>query len=180
MIDKSKCDNLTNLIYSTNDNEFIEFIKKREFFKQQLYQLTDFHGYLYCESLIPSNERFLYFSEKMKKAIENRTFENIHLIVCVHGLEGFLFFINIFKFYLQLIMYFLGTSEDLTAYRNYLQIAHPDQNLFFLLSKINKGKTWSNLNEMGENLLFEIESFIQNMPIPPTKISYIFFCFKIN
>lgn len=67
-------------------------MKKREFFKQQLYRLTDFRGYLYCESIIANHGRFICFSKKMKNAIERRTFGNIHLIICVHGLEGFFIF----------------------------------------------------------------------------------------
>lgn len=73
------------------------------------------------------------------------------------------------RFILLLIL--LGSSDDLTAYRNYLRVTLPDHNLAFLMSEVNQSETWSDLKKMAENLLNEIKKYISQMPCGPTRIS---------
>lgn len=94
-----------------------------------------------------------YFSTATKDAIEQRRFVDSHLIVFVHGLEG--------------------TSEDLSAYRNFLRIALPASHLTFLMSEVNQTETWTDVTGMALNLLDEIQRHVQKMPRPPTKISFL-------
>uniref|UniRef100_A0A914YMX9 DUF676 domain-containing protein n=1 Tax=Panagrolaimus superbus TaxID=310955 RepID=A0A914YMX9_9BILA len=94
-----------------------------------------------------------YFSNATKDAIEQRRFVDSHLIVFVHGLEG--------------------TSEDLSAYRNFLRIALPASHLTFLMSEVNQTETWTDVTGMAQNLLEEIQKHVSKMPRPPTKISFL-------
>lgn len=94
-----------------------------------------------------------YFSTISKEAIEKRSFIDAHLIVFVHGLEG--------------------TSEDLSAYRNFLRVSLPESHLIFLMSEVNQTETWTDVTGMAENLLDEILRYIQRLPRIPTKISFL-------
>lgn len=58
------------------------------------------------------------------------------------------------------------------GYKNFLQFALPECNLSFLSSSMNQNHTWTNLQQMAENLLEEIEDYLQRMPSLPLKISY--------
>lgn len=91
----------------------------------------------------------MVFSE----AIEKRNIEFTHLVVFVHGLEG--------------------TSEDLSAYKNYLRIALPNENFVFLLSEANQTETWNDFNSMAENLLKELLRFVDRLPRLPDRISIV-------
>lgn len=44
---------------------------------------------------------------------------------------------------------FIGTAEDLSAYKNYLRIALPNENFAFLLSESNQTETWSDFNNVS-------------------------------
>ncbi|CAD5208281.1 unnamed protein product [Bursaphelenchus xylophilus] len=133
------------------DRERVHFMEAKECFKQRLHHFG-FTGNLYSDQNY-FTDRKAYFSDNFSQAIERRSFENLHLIVLVHGLEG--------------------TSEDLTTYKNYLQIALPEQNFSFLLSEVNQNETWSDLQKMGSNLLKEINRYVDRLPRLPEKISLI-------
>ncbi|CAD5205383.1 unnamed protein product [Bursaphelenchus okinawaensis] len=133
------------------DKERIYFMEAKECFKQRLHHFG-FSGNLYSDQNYFTDHK-AYFSDNFSKAVEQRSFENLHLVVLVHGLEG--------------------TSEDLTTYKNYLQIALPSQNMTFLLSEVNQTETWSDLNKMGANLLTEISNYVERLPRLPEKISLI-------
>lgn len=94
-----------------------------------------------------------YFSTVFSEAIEKRNIENVHLVVFVHGLEG--------------------TSEDLSAYKNYMRIALPEENFAFLLSEANQSETWSSFDNMADNLLQELLRFVDRMLRLPYRISMI-------
>ena len=99
------------------------------------------------------NDHSPYFSAATKDAIEKRKFVDSHLIVFVHGLEG--------------------TSEDLSAYRNFLRVSLPESHLVFLMSEVNQTETWTDVTGMAQNLLDEILRYVQRLPRPPSKVSFL-------
>ena len=78
---------------------------------------------------------------------------NVHLVVCVHGLQG--------------------NQFDLRLYRIYLQLALPQMRLNFLMAQSNQGDTFCDFNLMTDRLLAEVLDYIADMSSPPTKISFI-------
>ena len=78
---------------------------------------------------------------------------NVHLIVCVHGLQG--------------------TQFDLRLYRIYLTLCLPNVKLDFLMAQSNQGQTFTDFNLMTNNLLSEVLDYVASMPTPPSKISFI-------
>lgn len=77
----------------------------------------------------------------------------LHLVVCVHGLDG--------------------NSADLRLIKTYLEMAMPGHNLDFLMSENNQGETFSDLNSMTDRLVDEILQHISNYNKPPTRISFV-------
>uniref|UniRef100_A0AC35G0I1 DUF676 domain-containing protein n=1 Tax=Panagrolaimus sp. PS1159 TaxID=55785 RepID=A0AC35G0I1_9BILA len=141
----------TDRIMEQLDKDFVAFVHQKELCKQKLYQ-TGFRGCFYSDMSYIS-DHIPYFSNATKDAIEQRRFVDSHLIVFVHGLEG--------------------TSEDLSAYRNFLRISLPAAHLTFLMSEVNQTETWTDVKGMAQNLLEEIQKHVSKMPRPPTKISFL-------
>lgn len=130
------------------DERLIQFVHRKESFKQKLYSVG-FRGYLYSDLAFFSS-RYPYFSSKETwRAVSSES----HLVVFVHGLEG--------------------GSEDLTPYRNFLRLLLPNSDLKFLLSESNQMETWADLNQLAENLLNEILSYMETCATPPKKISFV-------
>lgn len=89
----------------------LSFLKAKEDFKRQIH----FNGTLYSD-IHPINPTSPYFHV----AEELRPFspEGLHLIVCVHGLDG--------------------NSADLRLVKTYLELVLPGSNLDFLMSERNQ------------------------------------------
>lgn len=89
----------------------LSFLKAKEDFKRQIH----FNGVLYSD-IHPMNSTAPYFNV----AEELRPFspEGLHLIVCVHGLDG--------------------NSADLRLVKTYLELVLPGANLDFLMSERNQ------------------------------------------
>ena len=68
---------------------------------------------------------------------------HLHLVVCVHGLDG--------------------NSADLRLIKTYLEMALPGHNLDFLMSENNQGETFSDFESMTERLIDEI--LLHNCPL---------------
>lgn len=79
--------------------------------------------------------------------------DGLHLIVCVHGLDG--------------------NSADLRLVKTYLEIGLPGSNLDFLMSERNQGDTFSDFETMTDKLIAEILSHIEMYCMKPSKISFI-------
>lgn len=79
--------------------------------------------------------------------------EKIHLIVCVHGLEG--------------------NSGDLRLIRTYLELALPGARMDFLMSEQNQESTFDDIEVMTEQLIQEINDHIDSYGIDPYRISFI-------
>ncbi|XP_061814817.1 protein FAM135A isoform X1 [Nerophis lumbriciformis] len=120
-----------------------EFIKAKEEMKQ-----LKLPGFLYSEvpelaSSVP------YFSLEEDESCE----EGIHLIVCVHGLDG--------------------NSADLRLVKTYLELGLPGARIDFLMSERNQNDTFADFESMTDRLLDEIVQYIQIYNLTLSKISFV-------
>uniref|UniRef100_A0A674NEM7 Family with sequence similarity 135 member A n=1 Tax=Takifugu rubripes TaxID=31033 RepID=A0A674NEM7_TAKRU len=105
-------------------------------------------GFLYSEvpelaSTVP------YFSLEDDECCE----EGIHLIVCVHGLDG--------------------NSADLRLVKTYLELGLPGARIDFLMSERNQNDTFADFESMTDRLLDEIVQYIQLYNLTVSKISFV-------
>uniref|UniRef100_A0A7N9B054 Family with sequence similarity 135 member A n=1 Tax=Mastacembelus armatus TaxID=205130 RepID=A0A7N9B054_9TELE len=119
------------------------FIKAKEEMKQ-----LRLPGFLYSEvpelaSTVP------YFSLEEDESCE----EGIHLIVCVHGLDG--------------------NSADLRLVKTYLELGLPGARIDFLMSERNQNDTFADFESMTDRLLDEIIQYIQIYNLTVAKISFV-------
>ncbi|XP_061600581.1 protein FAM135A isoform X2 [Cololabis saira] len=119
------------------------FIKAKEEMKQ-----LRLPGFLYSEvpelaSTVP------YFSLEEDESCE----EGIHLIVCVHGLDG--------------------NSADLRLVKTYLELGLPGARIDFLMSERNQNDTFADFESMTDRLLDEIVQYIQIYSLTVSKISFV-------
>ncbi|KAM3605735.1 uncharacterized protein V6R79_003828 [Siganus canaliculatus] len=119
------------------------FIKAKEEMKQ-----LKLPGVLYSEvpelaSTVP------YFSLEEDESCE----EGIHLIVCVHGLDG--------------------NSADLRLVKTYLELGLPGARIDFLMSERNQNDTFADFESMTDRLLDEIVQYIQIYNLTVSKISFV-------
>ncbi|KAL0983873.1 hypothetical protein UPYG_G00134160 [Umbra pygmaea] len=115
--------------------------------KEDLKQLR-LPGFLYSEvrdlaSSIP------YFSLEE----DDNCDEGIHLIVCVHGLDG--------------------NSADLRLVKTYLELGLPGSRIDFLMSERNQNDTFADFEQMTDRLLDEIIQYIQIYNLTVSKISFV-------
>ncbi|XP_030234404.1 protein FAM135A isoform X1 [Gadus morhua] len=119
------------------------FIKAKEDMKQ-----LRLPGFLYSEipqlaSTVP------YFSLEEDESCD----EGIHLIVCVHGLDG--------------------NSADLRLVKTYLELGLPGCRIDFLMSERNQNDTFADFESMTDRLLDEIVQYIQLYNLTVSKISFV-------
>uniref|UniRef100_A0A671SH58 Protein FAM135A-like n=1 Tax=Sinocyclocheilus anshuiensis TaxID=1608454 RepID=A0A671SH58_9TELE len=115
--------------------------------KEDLKQLK-LPGFLYSEvadlaSTVP------YFSMDEDENCD----EGIHLIVCVHGLDG--------------------NSADLRLVKTYLELGLPGARIDFLMSERNQNDTFADFESMTDRLLDEIVQYIQIYNLTVSKISFV-------
>ncbi|XP_077496617.1 protein FAM135A isoform X1 [Amblyomma americanum] len=79
--------------------------------------------------------------------------EGLHLVICVHGLDG--------------------NSADLRLVRTYLELGLPTVNFEFLMSERNQGETFEDFETMTDRLVSEISYHIEVFALKPAKISFI-------
>ncbi|KAF7656368.1 hypothetical protein LDENG_00042130 [Lucifuga dentata] len=127
----------------TPEPQMKAFIKAKEDLKQ-----LKLPGFLYSEiadlaSTVP------YFSLEEEESCE----EGIHLIVCVHGLDG--------------------NSADLRLVKTYLELGLPGARIDFLMSERNQNDTFADFESMTDRLLDEIVQYIQIYSLTVSKISFV-------
>uniref|UniRef100_UPI00398E498B protein FAM135A isoform X2 n=1 Tax=Pristiophorus japonicus TaxID=55135 RepID=UPI00398E498B len=115
--------------------------------KEEL-KLLKFPGFMYSDvsdlaSTIP------YFSLEEDENLE----DGIHLIVCVHGLDG--------------------NSADLRLVKTYIELGLPGSQIEFLMSERNQNDTFADFDSMTDRLLDEIIQYIQIYNLTVSKISFI-------
>nr|KAG5709617.1 hypothetical protein BaRGS_001667 [Batillaria attramentaria] len=121
----------------------VNFVNLRESMKLSL----NYPGQLYSESArLASTMPYLLTPEEYDDG------DGMHLIVCVHGLDG--------------------NSADLRLVRTYIEMALPGYRLEFLMSERNQQDTFADFEKMTEKLVSEI---LFNMEIYSSQVSRISF-----
>lgn len=122
----------------------VEFVMERERLKMMLKEQNVFDGFLYSEQASPWKYAPLRSTEAHIK----------HLVVFVHGLEG--------------------SCDDLSSYRNIFRLVSANVPGFhYLLSASNHAKTWSDIDQMADNLLEEVHSYMTRYSELPTRVSFV-------
>lgn len=131
-------------------DELVAFIKAKEQFRQEMSLKTN--GWqIYSDFSNPAS-RIPYF-QCDNDLIRTFNSDGLHLIVCVHGLDG--------------------NCADLRLVKTYLELGLPTSNFDFLMSEANTGKTYESFEVMTNRLCDEILKHIQTNCLQPTKVSFI-------
>ncbi|XP_028927953.1 protein FAM135A isoform X3 [Ornithorhynchus anatinus] len=115
--------------------------------KEELKQLK-LPGFMYSDVLKLAST-VPYFSMEEDDGLE----DGIHLIVCVHGLDG--------------------NSADLRLVKTYIELGLPGGRIDFLMSERNQNDTFADFDSMTDRLLDEIIQYIQIYSLTISKISFI-------
>ncbi|XP_049874132.1 protein FAM135A isoform X2 [Pectinophora gossypiella] len=121
------------------------FVKCREEFRQSV----KYPGAIYSD-FPPLENSLPYFHISDEYRMFNP--EGLHLIICVHGLDG--------------------NAADLRLVKTYLELGLPGARLDFLMSERNQGDTFSDFDTMTDRLVQEIVTHIQNSS-EPARISFV-------
>ncbi|CAH2039444.1 unnamed protein product, partial [Iphiclides podalirius] len=121
------------------------FIKCRDEFRQSV----KYPGAIYSD-FPPVENTLPYFHISDEYRMFNT--EGLHLIICVHGLDG--------------------NAADLRLVKTYLELGLPGARLDFLMSERNQGDTFSDFDTMTDRLVQEIITHIQNST-EPARISFV-------
>ncbi|XP_041106035.1 protein FAM135A-like [Polyodon spathula] len=128
---------------SATKSQVMAFVQAKEDLK-----LLKLPGFVYSD--VPNlASNIPYFSMEEDESSE----EGIHLIVCVHGLDG--------------------NSADLRLVKTYLELELPGSRIDFLMSERNQNDTFSDFDSMTDRLLDEIIQYIQIYSLTISKISFI-------
>ena len=100
----------------------------------------------FLEHVKPSLMNYLPTQSRVRR-------RGVHLVICVHGLQG--------------------NQFDLRLYRIFLQLALPQVRFEFLMAQSNQSDTFCDFNLMTDRLMEEILEFVNDMPTPPNKVSFI-------
>jgi len=115
--------------------------------KDNLQMSCNFPGHHY-RLLTDEVEVKPYYSEKVVA-----TTENVHLVICVHGLDG--------------------NSGDLRLVKCYLEMALPRANFDFLMSEVNQDDTFCDIDDMTIKLVREILDYIDEQKLDVVKLSFV-------
>ncbi|XP_076440351.1 protein FAM135A-like isoform X2 [Babylonia areolata] len=122
----------------------VNFVNLRETLKLSL----NYPGHLYSESSsLASTHPYLLTPEEYDDV------NGLHLIVCVHGLDG--------------------NSADLRLVRTYLEMALPGFRLEFLMSERNQQDTFADFEKMTDRLVEEILFHMEMYNSQVTRISFV-------
>ncbi|XP_076368045.1 protein FAM135A-like isoform X2 [Tachypleus tridentatus] len=126
--------------------EMISFVKAKEEFRKHLNQpwlwYSDFSTYASSVPYFQCDNDLRAFSS-----------EGIHLVVCVHGLDG--------------------NNADLRLVKTYMELGLPTVNFEFIMSERNQGETFGDFEVMTDRLVSEITYHIEVSGLIPAKISFI-------
>lgn len=124
VIDNEEHDSTVDEVKVQNNTmPLMEFEKCRIEFRKQI----KYSGQMYCDyATFASELPYFAFNDEYRAFSPN----GVHLIICVHGLDG--------------------NSADLRLVRTYLELGLPGANLEFLMSERNQGDTFSDFETMTD------------------------------
>ncbi|XP_053322331.1 protein FAM135B [Spea bombifrons] len=125
------------------NERMLSFHQAKDKFRKQL----PFDGFLYSDLSILASDG-PYFPPE-----EEHAEDGIHLVVCVHGLDG--------------------NSADLRLVKTFLELGLPGANLDFLMSEKNQTDTFADFDAMTDRLIDEIIQHIQLYNLSISRISFI-------
>ncbi|KAG4079196.1 hypothetical protein HA402_015852 [Bradysia odoriphaga] len=144
---KPKRKSFRNFAKGTIDEPpLLEFEKCREEFRKQIKYAGQIYSYF---NKFASEMPYFQISNEYRSFSAN----GMHLIICVHGLDG--------------------NSADLRLVRTYLELGLPGSHLEFLMSERNQGDTFSDFDTMTDRLVHEILFHIETYGLNPTRISFV-------
>lgn len=128
-------------------SDLVNFVQAKEAFRKQV---TDqkAKGWNIYSDFSKLASRVPYF----QCDVDIRAFcpEGLHLIICVHGLDG--------------------NSADLRLVKTYLELGLPTSNLEFLMSQRNHGETFAGFETLTDRLVQEITYHIDVYRLNPARI----------
>ncbi|XP_073968672.1 protein FAM135A isoform X1 [Rhodnius prolixus] len=141
-----ECYNEEKKLILSTDMEDTTFHKCKEEFKKQI----NFTGMIYSDApTLISSLPYFHIPEEQRVLSP----DGLHLIVCVHGLDG--------------------NSADLRLVKTYLELGLPGAHLEFLMSQRNQGDTFSDFDTMTDRLVAEILYHIEAGGLVPNRISFV-------
>ncbi|XP_029779624.1 protein FAM135B isoform X2 [Suricata suricatta] len=121
------------------------FYQAKEKFKKEL----KIAGFLYSDLSVLASDIPYFPPEEEEENLE----DGIHLVVCVHGLDG--------------------NSADLRLVKTFIELGLPGGKLDFLMSEKNQMDTFADFDTMTDRLLDEIIQHIQLYNLSISRISFI-------
>ncbi|XP_053103972.1 protein FAM135B isoform X2 [Hemicordylus capensis] len=128
----------------TNER-MLSFYQAKEKFKKEL----KIEGFLYSDLSVLASDIPYFPPEEEEENLE----DGIHLVVCVHGLDG--------------------NSADLRLVKTFIELGLPGGKLDFLMSERNQTDTFADFDTMTDRLLDEIIQHIQLYNLSISRISFI-------
>ncbi|CAF4608010.1 unnamed protein product [Rotaria sp. Silwood1] len=130
------------------NNQEMEYVIHKEKMKQIISSKYSSNLMFYSDfsnlvSTIP------YFNQQFIQYDNN----GVHLVICVHGLDG--------------------NSGDLRLVKTYLELCLPTCRLDFLMSSANHSSTFDDIDIMVKQLIDEIEAHIERYGLKPQRISFV-------
>lgn len=126
--DTSQCDAVQIAVCdgsdeADDDDSSLDLIKCRNRFREQI----NYSGQMYCDfKVFASDLPYFHINDQYRAFSPN----GLHLVVCVHGLDG--------------------SSADLRLVKTYLELGLPGANVQFLMSERNTGDAYSDLETMAD------------------------------
>ncbi|XP_042321746.1 protein FAM135B isoform X2 [Sceloporus undulatus] len=127
------------------NERMLSFYQAKEKFKKELKT----EGYLYSDLSVLASDVPYFPPEEEEENLE----DGIHLVVCVHGLDG--------------------NSADLRLVKTFIELGLPGGKLDFLMSERNQTDTFADFDTMTDRLLDEIIQHIQLYNLSISRISFI-------
>ncbi|XP_034981199.2 protein FAM135B isoform X1 [Zootoca vivipara] len=127
------------------NERMLSFHQAKEKFKKEL----KIEGFLYSDLTALASDIPYFPPEEEEENFE----DGIHLVVCVHGLDG--------------------NSADLRLVKTFIELGLPGGKLDFLMSERNQTDTFADFDTMTDRLLDEIIQHIQLYNLSISRISFI-------
>lgn len=127
------------------NERMLNFYQAKEKFKKEM----KIEGFLYSDLSVLASDIPYFPPEEEEENLE----DGIHLVVCVHGLDG--------------------NSADLRLVKTFIELGLPSGKLDFLMSERNQTDTFADFDTMTDRLLDEIIQHIQLYNLSISRISFI-------
>ncbi|NXC20516.1 F135B protein, partial [Corythaeola cristata] len=135
----------SNEVDEETNERMLNFYQAKEKFKKEM----KIEGFLYSDLSILASDIPYFPPEEEEENLE----DGIHLVVCVHGLDG--------------------NSADLRLVKTFIELGLPGGKLDFLMSERNQTDTFADFDTMTDRLLDEIIQHIQLYNLSISRISFI-------